>query len=235
MSRSHSPRIVTNGMVLCLDAANVKSYPGSGTTWTDLSGNGKNGTVTNATFNSGNGGYFTFDRTGDYVTVPNFTINAFTICGFVKLNGIGKLQGIFGQASTIWAQLSMVLRISADNKLNLGLSATGTSTNPYSEITSTMTFTSGTWYHIAASFSKPNRKLYVNGSEVASTVTYGLTDFNYDLFASSSNIIIGGYAFGSGLSYLLDGNISSIQLYNRVLTEEEIKQNFNATRGRFGV
>jgi hypothetical protein len=68
MGLSHSPSIATNGLVLCLDAANRKSYPGSGTTWTDLSGNGNNGTLTNGpTYSSANGGSLSFDGTNDVV------------------------------------------------------------------------------------------------------------------------------------------------------------------------
>ena len=66
MALAHSPKIITDGLVLCLDAGNTKSYPGSGTTWTDLSGNGNNGTLTNmdgANLDSANGGSFTFDGT----------------------------------------------------------------------------------------------------------------------------------------------------------------------------
>ena len=62
MALAHSPKIVTDGLVLCLDAANPKSYPGSGTTWTDLSGNGNNGTLVNgASYNSVNNGVFVLD------------------------------------------------------------------------------------------------------------------------------------------------------------------------------
>ena len=67
MALSHSPSIVTNGLVLCLDAANSKSYPGSGTTWTDLSGRGNNGTLVNGVgYNSGNLGSLVFDGVDDY-------------------------------------------------------------------------------------------------------------------------------------------------------------------------
>ena len=69
MSLSRGPKIVTNGLVLYLDAANKKSYPGSGTTWTDLSGNNNTGTLTNGpTFDSNNGGSIVFDGTNDYVS-----------------------------------------------------------------------------------------------------------------------------------------------------------------------
>ena len=72
MSLGHGASIVRNGLVLYLDAANPKSYPGSGTTWKDLSGNGNNGTLVNGpTFNSANGGSIVFDGTNDYVITTN--------------------------------------------------------------------------------------------------------------------------------------------------------------------
>ena len=72
MSLSHSPSIVTTGLVMCLDAANQRSYPGSGTVWTDVSGNGKNGTVTNSpTYSAANGGIFILDGVNDYIALPS--------------------------------------------------------------------------------------------------------------------------------------------------------------------
>ena len=68
MAFNYSPKISTDGLVLCLDAANTKSYSGSGTVWSDLSRGGNNGTLTNGpTFNSGNGGSIVFDGVNDYV------------------------------------------------------------------------------------------------------------------------------------------------------------------------
>ena len=74
----YGPKIVTSGLVLCLDAANKRSYPGTGTTWTDLSGNSNNGTLTNGpTFSAGNQGSIVFDGTNDYAYQSLFT-NAIT-------------------------------------------------------------------------------------------------------------------------------------------------------------
>jgi len=73
------PNISTSGLVLALDAANTKSYPGSGTTWTDMSGNNNNGTLTNGpTFNSANGGSIVFDGSNDFVTLGNQSVLGFT-------------------------------------------------------------------------------------------------------------------------------------------------------------
>lgn len=72
MAFSFSPRAVTNGLILSLDAANTRSYPGSGTVWTDLSRSGINGTLTNGpTFNTANGGNIVLDGTDDYVNCSN--------------------------------------------------------------------------------------------------------------------------------------------------------------------
>ena len=72
MAFNYSPNIITDGLVLYLDAANTKSYPGSGTTWRDLSKSQLNGTLTNGpTFNSSNGGSIVFDGVDDYVNLGN--------------------------------------------------------------------------------------------------------------------------------------------------------------------
>ena len=92
MGLSHSPSLVLSGLTLCLDAANTKSYVGSGTTWTDLSGNSNTGTLTNGpTYSSANGGSIVFDGTNDYATISfnsvfNVTSNPFTVIVWNKKN-----------------------------------------------------------------------------------------------------------------------------------------------------
>jgi hypothetical protein len=96
MGFNYSPKIVTDGLVLCLDAANSRSYPGSGTTWFDLSGNGNNGTLANGpTFNANNNGSIVFDGTNDYVEITNRNTNlefqpsqAFTVSTWFKTTTI---------------------------------------------------------------------------------------------------------------------------------------------------
>ena len=74
MATLYSPKIVTDGLVLCLDAGNNKSYPSSGTAWNDLSGNNNNGTLTNGpTFTGSFGGSIVFDGTNDYVDLGNIS------------------------------------------------------------------------------------------------------------------------------------------------------------------
>ena len=99
MALSHSPKIVTDGLVLCLDAGDGKSYSGSGTTWYDRSGNGNNGILVNGpTFDSNNRGAIVFDGVNDHVSIPNSSSlqlsnnQSFTISYFVNLN---RIDGAF--------------------------------------------------------------------------------------------------------------------------------------------
>ena len=71
------PEINEDGLILVLDAGNTKSYPGSGTTWSDLSGNGNDGTINGATHTSGTGGYFDFDGSNDYVSFSSYSQPAY--------------------------------------------------------------------------------------------------------------------------------------------------------------
>ena len=108
-----APQIVTNGLVMYLDAANPKSYPTTGTAWYDRSGNGNTGTLTNGpTFNSGNNGSIVFDGIDDYVSLsssPNLT-NPLTICGFINtsiVSGVNQvIYGPLANGSDNWLSIS---------------------------------------------------------------------------------------------------------------------------------
>jgi len=97
------PSIATNGLVLNLDAGNTSSYIGSGTTWTDLTGSGNNGTLTNGPiFNSGNGGSIVFDGINDVVSLGNILnmgSNSWTMSCWVKFDGGTGVMGIMGKTS----------------------------------------------------------------------------------------------------------------------------------------
>ena len=95
-------KIVTDGLVLSLNAADRNSYPGSGTTWTDTSGNGNNGTLTNGpTFNSGNGGYIQFDGTNDRVDIADANSLDFGTGGFTILVWVGGITSYPGSSGAI--------------------------------------------------------------------------------------------------------------------------------------
>jgi hypothetical protein len=230
MGTAYNPKIVTDGLVLCLDAANRKSYPGSGSTWTDLSGNNNTGTLTNGpTFTSDNGGSIVFDGTNDHISIlasPSNILTTLTMeCWFnasgAPLNGFhvmfqkeggfsgGAVYGLRAQpASTFVAMICYDVLTTSQNFLN-----------------STTTLTNGVWYHVSSTLdSSYSWKLYINGVlESSSTLTA------YP-FQNSSAIYI-----GTGDARYTNGKISNIKIYNRALSAEEISQNFQATRGRYGI
>ena len=99
MAINYSPKIIRDGLVLCLDAANPKSYPGTGTAWTDLSGSGNNGTLVNGpVYSSANGGSIDFDGSNDYSSLSSNIIpatGAFTVFFTYALTGSGGYRWIF--------------------------------------------------------------------------------------------------------------------------------------------
>jgi hypothetical protein len=116
MGIAYNPRTITDGLVLCLDAANPKSYPGSGTIWTDLSGNGNNGTLVNGVgYNSGNLGSLVFDGVDDVInlssssSIQNLTTN-FTISTIVRTNVSGGHYSIFTKGNNFGQGWTLYLR-----------------------------------------------------------------------------------------------------------------------------
>ena len=222
-----NPKIVTDGLVLCLDAGNRKSYPGSGTAWTDLSGRGNIGELINSpTYNSSNLGYFQF-VTDDYARIPNNTdldtqtpsvevwvkTNTTTQAGFWFEKGAVNTQYSLFQESTVikWRQ-----------HIGGGVDNLQTTTATYMNTTN--------WYQVVGTYTSGSRKLYINGVQVNSDTKTGTISTNS---GGMSIGVYGGYSGSRG--YYYNGNLSICRVYNRVLTQAEIAQNFNATRKRFGI
>lgn len=228
MGLNHSPRIVTNGLVLALDAGNTKSYPGSGSTWVDLSGNGYNGTLTNGpTYSASNGGSIVFDGSNDYIELGN-----------VLNIGTGQFTlEYFGNAATMTGDYAKIA--SKGSYLNGGwMLAHSKTPSTYSIYFQWGNSTVGdnsiggiaisvdTVYHVAVSRDSANNiRIYVNGQLQGSTVN------SFDFTTNSYNYNIGR----SGGGEYWKGNMYCYRHYNRGLTAAEVQQNFNALRGRFGL
>ena len=221
MSFNYSPKIVTNGLVLCLDAANTKSYVSGSTVWTDLSRSGNNGTLVNGpTFNSGNGGSIVFDGVNDFVSFSTITNNTYTIDFWYKMGGNDGSYGYFASSG------DNGLAISEGGTLN-GLIYgqfyywNGVVLNNLGIIPSTTN-----WNHICAliNTSINNIQIYGNGNQSSTTTVTSM---------STSITNIGRY-ITSNLNFL-KGNLASYKVYNRALSATEILQNYNATRARFGI
>lgn len=237
--RRDLPRIVRNGLILHLDAADQLSYPGSGTNWFDLSDNGKNGVLTNnPTFDTSNGGSFVFNGSSNYSTLPaNFFThsmsNPFTISFWFKST---QTTGgtIFGQQlgtdpnvnSGGWVP---VVYLRSDGKIRVEPFWTG---NTSAAILSLNALNNGSWQNITTTFNLSINVLYVNGvyqsqQNVSSQTSYGSTYYYF---------LAGGYAASRSLgTNLFNGNLANFSFYNRALSADEIRQNFNTLRGRFGI
>lgn len=225
MSTKYSPQIVTNGLVLALDAANKVSYPSSGTSWYDLSGNANTSTLTNGpTFNSNNLGSIVFDGSDDYVSVPN-TINlgnTFTISSFVKLtnnNSDTSVTGTNANGSDNWFGIN-------SNKIYLFYTRLTDVDN--TALLGATTLSNGIFYQITAVINGATSIVYLNGIQDGTrTESFTIASWN------------GTYAIGRRSSEVAQryfyGNIANIVFYNRVLTATEILQNYNVTKTRFGL
>jgi len=215
--------IVTNGLVLNLDAAKADSYPGIGTAWNDLSGNNNNGTLTNAPTFSGIGkqASIVFDGVDDYVGTSNipatsnfsydFTINTSNLT--LSINDLIKGTAAYGgQNITFHSTNNSILFCSTNGSYFVYFTGynwfTDKGLHNYiitTEYTSTTTF-----------------KLYVDG-----VLKDTKTEANYNNYLPSFNRI----SFANGTTY----PVYSFRLYNRTLTQTEVSQNFNALRGRYGI
>ena len=219
------PEILNDGLVLALDAANAKSYPGIGTAWTDLSGRGNTGTLTGGpTYSSANGGSIVFDGTDDHVSFtsnPSLT-NQISVEVWVNLNsplvqGTGMILGRESSYRLVYTTGTFSWICATTNN---GWYTTGTTVDV------SVLATSGV-FHVVCTYDGSNNRVYVNGSLMGtgSAISGNIsTDGTYYLFRTTA----GNVAYGRGSLY-------SHKLYNRALTASEIRQNFNATRGRFGI
>ena len=228
MATKYSPKMVTDGLVLSLDAANTKSYPKSGTTWSDLSGNGNTGTLTNSpTFSGANGGSIVFDGVDDYISGTNNSslqlLNDLTIGAWVKLGSGGNAnQGIFEKMVNINYSGYGITRQDDYFKFWTGGGGTFAYTN------SNITYSSGNnWYYVVGRRMAGNNRLFINSILQTDSQSPPLSD-------SGEVYVIGRY-YSNIANFYFVGNIAQTSLYNRALTDAEILQNYNATKSRFGL
>jgi hypothetical protein len=225
-----NPPIVTDGLVLCLDAANPLSYPGSGTAWNDLSGQGNSGTLINGpTFNSSNGGSIVFDGADDYAVVPesssvDITTNTITFGGWCYPTISNKYQHIVvknvGEAPN--RQYGLWLSLNGTSQIYRSLNGVVIQSN----VIISTPWKVNSWNCIMLVYNGSTIRIYLNGSQVHTENATG------DILHTDSNLNIGGEP---NQPYFFDGKISGIQIYNRALSASEVLQNYEATKTRFGL
>jgi len=219
MGLSHSPQISLNGLVLCLDAGNSKSYPGSGTTWTDLSGNGRNGTINGSpTFTNG---YFSITGDTTYVSIPNSGLvprtNDFTYSCWVYLNSVDGLDTIFENGS--WTDTLLFRYESTQFTVYAEGALRGTII---------WTATTGVWVNIVLIRLSNTVSCFINNTSVGTPFT-----MSTDIDLANPNLWLMRSQHATG--QFTNGRISVFSIYNRALTASEISQNYNALRSRYGL
>jgi len=235
---SSTPSIVTSGLVLNLDAGDSSSYPGSGTTWSDLSSNNNNATLVNGpTYTSSNSGSIVFDGTNDYATIADVTgvtdfsiSDNYTVDFWVYINStqnyttysdndvVEKWSGSGGYPYVFrYLRSTQQMQVAVYN---------GSSSN-----ITTLQISPNVWWHICGVFDWTNSTLTVygnSGSSVSSTATLNLTGTITN--TSALNLM----RRGSGINYTT-GNLSALKIYNRALSASEVTQNFDALKDRYGL
>lgn len=227
MAINAGPDVIEDGLVLCLDAGNNNSYPKSGTTWSDLAGS-NNGTLTNGpTFDAGNGGSIVFDGTNDYIDLGSSApvtselagSASVSCCFWYKQRTVDNNSGIIGIGSNLNRQIwvyntaSYGVQLSVDNSSSV---STGVKENSLQSV--------GVWYHYSLTWTAGSAKIYRNGTLVN-------TDSNPTgvIYTSQSTNYL-GYISGFGYNEI---DLAQVLIYNKELSADEIRQNYQATVGRF--
>lgn len=252
MGLVHSPSIVQNGLVFYLDAANVKSYSGSGTVWNDISGSGNNGALVGSVAISG--GTATITEGSNNIVSTNLpmtylpALSNFTMECWVKLTAYPQPLAVANQYGNTH-KAGMVFGATYYSGAGLAWfgNTSGTSFETYAWIrgadasrnTLTINLSLNQWYQLVMvhNYSAPQLSFYVNGA-VYSQVTGASQEYTPSLVAQAGNIgIAKPQTTGGGtLNYVcFGGMVASAKIYTRDLSSAEILQNFRAVRGRFGV
>ena len=235
MGTTYNTAIVRDGLVLHLDAANRKSYPGSGTVWKDLSGLGNNGTLINGVgYSADNNGSMVFDGVNDQVTISHSSLlaptSSITLSSWVDTNWqttnsvriLSKTEGGGWQLAInddpAGSRVGMTIHIGGSYRY---------ATVPKSTISSG-------YHNIVGTFDGRLMKLHIDASPVVSIDLGSTLSLTYIL---NNALVIGAEAGASGPANtnFINAKISNVQIYNRALSPLEIQQNFEATRGRYGI
>lgn len=227
--------IVTNGLLLNLDAAQLRSYPGTGTNWQDLSGNGNNLTIFGSpSFITSNGGYFSFSANTQYANRASpISTSVFDVsmCAWIRPSNLNQS----GMAVHNGRETG-----SAGDGFSFGLGNGGGGTgakltviyNGKGFFDSGYTFpTANTWYYVVYTKSDSSNqvtRMYVNGVQTPNTSTVNPNP-------ASSAFTVGQLDRASNGLFPFAGGVAVVQFYNRNLTVTEVLQNFNADRSRFGL
>lgn len=229
--------IVTSNLIMQLDASNASSYPGSGSTWTDLSGNGNNGTINGATWSSTDGGLFDLDGTNDNIQIAHTsslslsTSTSRTVQVWVKVDALPALNTqvpIIGKLSSSFAFDGYWAGMFSNGGV-IRCVTNGTAVQRISN--STLTIAIDTWYLFTftsiISSTAGSTKVYIDNTEYISAA------HGNDGYSESNPLYLGWIGSGVSSNYL-NGKIGACYFYDKQLSTAEIAQNYDATKARYG-
>ena len=223
--------IITNGLVLYLDAANTLSYQSGSTTWNDLSGNNRNGSLINGpTFNSQNGGSIVFDGVNDSVIVADTSMLDLagnkTLCSWVYMGADSTGCGIVGKSNATDRGMALGYGWNSNGFMALAWNSTN---NPF--IVKNLNRDILKWNYLAAVQDGTIRYLYVYDIEGLRSSSFSGGIHSWD---NTQTLTIGNANNGNNLA---PGNtrIAQTTVYNRALTPQEVLQNYNATKSRYNL
>ena len=235
MGLSYNPSSVSDGIVLYLDAANPRSYSGTGTTWYDISGNSNNATfVDSPTYLSVPQPYFNFDGSNDYMRIvrspsmsPTSGLTQEVWFNYPSIPTTAIFIGLQYGASTnntyaLWKENATTIMGGVNTSGSFSYIGMGT-TN----------LVGNRWYHLVHTYDGSTQKLYLNG--VLMTTGSQSGSIQYDV--NNTRVLIGaddnGGGYNTGAGYFHYGKLSQVRIYNRGLSATEVLRNYNAQRKRY--
>ena len=221
MGTTYNPPIVTDGLVFCLDAANVRSYPKSGTTWSDLIVP-NNGTLINSvSFDASNGGSLEFDATNERVELGSISLDLYHISFWVYFSSEVTSASSSSSAIQYGSDTAQdVLGFGAVSAYATDETFTFISSDNYKRTYIRDTIPAG-WSYVSSNWNGVTYDILLGA---VSKTTYAAPNGHTPL-ESSTLLTVGSNAFL--------GKISNVSIYNRALTDDEIRRNYEATVGRF--
>lgn len=237
MGYNFSPKIVTDGLVLYLDAGNTKSYISGSTIWNDLSKNKYIGNLINGTYINENNGVISFNGVSTYCEILNsgvsLALQEYTYGAWIFVTNFGVSNDrnlIFSKwGNSTGQQINIHLNTIPTKEISYSVASNST---VYS-LTSNSKINENTWTKVDIVYSSGSAFLYINGI-LDKTTNWNIT--NPIATGLNNNLHIGKYDFTwTNYKDEFSGNISNVLVYNRPLTSQEILKNYNTTKRRFGL
>ena len=247
MAVAGGPNIVEDGLVLCLDAGNSRSYPGSGTAWSNLVATSNTGTLTNGpTYSSANGGAIVFDGTNDFCDFGSMSgsFSSFSVIVWFYPTNVANYKNVIDCNFNFYGSGNVGPRLEMNSSGNLIWGYSNITTNNdacYGHEVRTSGLAVNTWHCAAITYNGNGNTsaTYYNGNQTTlNRITYsgsGGTILPSGFVGSMNKVVIGKGWYDGVPDRVYAGRVSIGLIYNRALTAAEVAQNFNATRSRYGI